>query len=83
MSECTGNDGGFTLSNGCRLPAVGLGTFQSDGDNSKVKDIVLTALKAGYRHIDTAAAYGNEKEVGQAIRESGVARVEIFVTTKL
>ena len=73
----------FTLHNGQALPAVGLGTFQSDGGNSQVKSIVLAALKQGYRHIDTATAYGNEKDVGCAIRESGVPRAELFITTKL
>jgi L-arabinose reductase len=65
------------------IPAVGFGTFQGDDGNCQVKAAVLAALRRGFRHIDTAAAYGNEKEVGQAIRESGIARTEIFVTTKL
>ena len=66
------------------IPAVGLGTFQGDdGNNSSVKEVVLMALRNGYRHIDTAAAYGNEKEVGDAIKESGIPRTDIFVTTKL
>ncbi|KAF4631258.1 hypothetical protein G7Y89_g6872 [Cudoniella acicularis] len=68
---------------GVSIPAVGFGTFQGDNGNSKVKDVVLTALRNGYRHIDTAAAYGNEKEVGETIKESGLPRSEIFVTTKL
>lgn len=71
------------LVHGISIPAVGFGTFQSDGNNSRVKEAVLQALKCGYRHIDTGAAYGNEKEVGQAIEESGIPRGEIFVTTKL
>ncbi|KFY40756.1 hypothetical protein V495_05287 [Pseudogymnoascus sp. VKM F-4514 (FW-929)] len=65
------------------IPAVGFGTFQGDDGNSRVKEAVLKALRPGYRHIDTALAYRNEKEVGQAIKESGVPRKEIFVTTKL
>ena len=65
------------------IPAVGIGTFQGDDSNGNVKDIVLKALRSGYRHIDTAAAYGNESEVGKAIKESGIRREEIFVTTKL
>lgn len=65
------------------ISAVGFGTFQGEDGNSKVKEAVLTALKNGYRHIDTAAAYGNEKEVGEAIKESGIPRADIFVTTKL
>ena len=68
---------------GISLPAVGLGTFQGDAGNGKVKEVVLKALKCGYRHIDTASAYGNEQEVGEAIKESGIPRESIFVTTKL
>ena len=69
--------------NGIAIPAVGIGTFQGDDGNGNVKEIVLKALQSGYRHIDTAAAYGNEREVGEAIKESGIRREEIFVTTKL
>jgi alcohol dehydrogenase (NADP+) len=69
--------------NGVSISAVGLGTFQGDDGNDCVKEIVLKALQKGYRHIDTAAAYGNEKAVGEAIRESGIRREKIFVTTKL
>lgn len=65
------------------IPAVGLGNFQGDDGNGKVKQAVLHALKSGYKHIDTAAAYGNEKEVGEAIKESGLSRADIFMTTKL
>lgn len=68
---------------GCFIPAVGLGTFQGDLGNSLVKQIVTAAIRKGYRHIDTAAAYGNEKEVGDAIKESGLSRNEFFITTKL
>jgi len=73
----------FTLNDGTRVPAVGLGTFQSEGDNSLVKEAVLKSLKLGYRHIDGASAYGNEKEIGEAIKESGIPREEIYVTSKL
>ncbi|TLS25902.1 hypothetical protein PpBr36_07276 [Pyricularia pennisetigena] len=73
----------FELNNGQKIPAVGLGTFQSEDDNSRVKEAVKTALKMGYRHIDGAHAYGNEKEIGEAIKESGIPREEIFVTSKL
>lgn len=73
----------FTLNNGITVPAVGFGTFQGDSGNSKVKDAVLTALKLGYRHIDGAHAYGNEREIGAAIKESGIPRKEIFLTSKL
>ena len=83
MSESLQTSRGFTLNDKSTLPAVGLGTFQGDTDNALVKDVVLVALRHGYRHIDTAAAYGNEKEVGRAIRESQIPRHELFITTKL
>lgn len=70
-----------TLNTGAEIPIIGLGTWQS-GPN-EVYNAVLSALKAGYRHIDTALAYGNESEVGAAIRDSGVPRADIWVTTKL
>lgn len=73
----------FILNNGRTLPKVGLGTFQGDHGNSQVKEIVSAAIKSGYRHIDCATAYGNEKEVGSAIQDSGIARNELFITTKL
>lgn len=72
----------FTLSNGVRIPKIGFGTWQIP-DGPAAYDSVATALDAGYRHIDTARAYGNEASVGRAIRDSGLARDEIFVTTKL
>ena len=68
---------------GVDVPAVGLGTFQGESDNSCVKEVVLKALRLGYKHIDTATAYGNEKEVGEAIKASGISRNDIFITTKL
>ncbi len=68
---------------GVSIPAVGFGTWQGGNGNSQVKEAVLLALKNGYRHIDTAFAYGNEKEVGEAMKESGVPRSQIFVTSKL
>ena len=72
----------YTLSNGQTIPVVGFGTWQTpDGDVAEAS--VLAALKAGYRHIDTAAAYKNEESVGRAIAKSGVPREEIFLTTKL
>ncbi|KAK8116002.1 aldo-keto reductase [Apiospora sp. TS-2023a] len=73
----------FTLNNGKEVPAVGLGTFQSEDGNSKVAATVKLALELGYRHIDCAAAYGNEREVGLGIKESDVSRSKIFVTSKL
>ncbi|KAJ0277666.1 hypothetical protein COL940_007645 [Colletotrichum noveboracense] len=73
----------FTLNNGRKVPAVGFGTFQGTEGNSKVKDAVKLALSLGYRHIDGANVYGNEKDIGEAIKESGIPREEIFVTSKL
>ncbi|KAI5921325.1 aldo-keto reductase [Camillea tinctor] len=73
----------FTLNNGIEVPAIGLGTFQGDLGNAGVKEAVKLALSLGYRHIDGASAYGNERDIGQAIRESGVSRQDIFVTSKL
>jgi diketogulonate reductase-like aldo/keto reductase len=70
-----------SLNNGVEMPMLGLGTWQSGP--SVIEDAVLWALEAGYRHIDTAAIYGNEEGVGRAIRKSGVPREEIFVTTKI
>jgi diketogulonate reductase-like aldo/keto reductase len=67
--------------NGAGIPAIGLGTWQLNGDTAL--RCVEVALKAGYRHIDTAAMYGNEREIGEAIRRSGVRRDDIFLTTKV
>jgi diketogulonate reductase-like aldo/keto reductase len=72
----------FTLSNGVKIPCIGFGTWQTPDGDVAVSS-VKAALKAGYRHIDTAAIYGNEESVGRAIKESGVPRKEIFLTTKL
>ncbi|MCQ2412164.1 MAG: aldo/keto reductase [Sphaerochaetaceae bacterium] len=76
----------YTLSNGYQIPCVGFGTWQSP-DGETAYNATMAALKAGYRHIDTAAGYGNEASVGKAINdfmnESGVKREEIFITTKL
>ncbi len=72
----------FTLNDGNKIPAIGFGTFQIPSDGSTYK-AVSTALKLGYRHIDTAVAYFNEGEVGQAVRDSGIPRDEIWVTSKL
>lgn len=71
----------FTLNTGAKIPAIGLGTWKSKP--SEVREAVKVALQRGYRHIDTALAYGNEEEVGQGIRDSGVPREEIWITTKL
>lgn len=70
------------LNNGIKIPMFGLGTYLNDKGKQAI-DSILYALEIGYRHIDTAAMYNNEKEVGEAIRESGIPREEIFVTTKL
>ena len=71
----------YTLSNGVEIPKLGLGTWMIDND--KVAEAVKEAVKLGYRHIDTAQAYANESGVGDGIRECGVAREELFITTKL
>ncbi|MCJ1383110.1 hypothetical protein MMC17_006223 [Xylographa soralifera] len=71
----------FTLNTGEKIPAIGLGTWQSRPN--EVTEAVKIALHKGYRHIDTALAYGNEAEVGKGIKESGVPRNEIWLTTKL
>ena len=71
----------FVLSNGILIPCLGFGTWQSPPDEAASS--VRHALLSGYRHIDTAAQYGNEPDVGRGIRESGVPREEIFLTTKL
>ncbi|MBB4036368.1 diketogulonate reductase-like aldo/keto reductase [Dysgonomonas hofstadii] len=70
------------LNNGVEMPWVGLGVFRIE-DNKEAERVVKTALSAGYRHIDTAMYYHNEEAVGKAIRESGIPREEIFVTTKM
>ena len=70
-----------TLSDGNSIPTVGLGVWQVS-DGSECEDAVRWALEAGYRHIDTAQAYGNEASVGKALRDSGVPRDEVFITTK-
>ena len=70
------------LMNGISIPSVGFGTWQTP-DGETAVEAVKTALEAGYRHIDTAAIYRNERSVGQAIEESGIDRSEIFVTSKV
>lgn len=70
----------FKLNTGASIPAIGFGTWQ---DKDAQEEAVLTALKAGYRHIDTAHVYGTEEAVGKAIKKSGVDRSELFITTKL
>lgn len=70
------------LNNGMEIPIFGLGVFQS-ANGTETENAVLWALEEGYRHIDTAAVYGNEESVGSAIIKSGIPRNDIFVTTKL
>ena len=72
----------ITLNDGNQIPAVGFGVFMIE-NGGPAYDAVLAALKAGYRHIDTAAAYFNEEDVGRAVRDSGISREEIFITSKL
>ncbi|WP_129664168.1 aldo/keto reductase [Phytoactinopolyspora endophytica] len=71
----------ITLNNGVEIPQLGFGVFKVEPE--KTKETTLTALDVGYRHIDTAEMYGNEKGVGEAVRTSGISRDEIFVTSKL
>jgi len=70
------------LNNGTKIPYLGLGVFQCN-DGAETVNAVRWGIEAGYKHIDTAAAYRNEKSVGQAIRETGIKRDKLFVTTKL
>lgn len=72
----------YTLANGMTIPKVGFGTWQSK-NGEEAYQAVKTALEVGYRHIDTAAVYGNEESVGRAIKDSGIAREDLFITTKL
>ena len=72
----------FQLRNKVEIPCIGYGTWKTpDGETASVS--VKTAIELGYRHIDTAAAYGNETSVGEGIRESGISREQLFVTSKV
>jgi 2,5-diketo-D-gluconate reductase B len=71
----------FVEAHGCRIPQIGLGTMTLTGEAGV--QAIKTALKIGYRHLDTAAHYGNEKENGEALRASGVKREDVFITTKI
>jgi diketogulonate reductase-like aldo/keto reductase len=71
----------ITLNNGVQMPVLGLGTWQITG--KKAEEVIQSALGIGYRHIDTAAAYHNESDIGKALKVSGVPREDIFITTKL
>jgi 2,5-diketo-D-gluconate reductase A len=81
LNTLKGMDMELTLNNGVTMPALGLGVFQSPPEQTTAA--VEAALAAGYRHIDTAAAYGNEREVGEGIRRSGVDRADVFIETKV
>lgn len=72
----------LTMNNGVQIPQLGLGVFQTP-DGKATSQAVTWALQAGYRHIDTAMIYGNEESVGQGIRDSGLKRRDVFLTTKL
>ncbi|SDX44243.1 aldo/keto reductase [Hymenobacter psychrophilus] len=74
--------GTWPLANGVEIPYLGLGVWQAE-DGAEVQQAVKWALEAGYRHIDTASIYKNEEGVGQAIRESGVPREDVFITSKV
>lgn len=82
MAKFTSLTDTYTLSNGVQIPCIGLGTWQVPDGEAAYK-AVRDALEIGYRHVDTAAVYGNEASVGRAIRDSGIPREEIFVTSKL
>ena len=71
----------ITLNDGSHIPQLGFGVFQID--ESETKEATLTALEVGYRHIDTAEMYGNERGVGAAVRDSGLKRCDVYVTSKL
>src|SRR5688500_12701660 len=73
---------GVKLSHGGELPWLGLGVYQSSGD-AETANVVRTAIQLGYRSVDTASLYGNERGVGEAIRTCGVPREDLFVTTKV
>jgi len=75
-------DTSYTMSNGVEIPAIGFGTWQTPDDEVGY-NAVMKALACGYRHIDTAAIYGNESSVGRAIKDSGIERSQIFLTTKV
>jgi len=74
-------DRNIVLNNGVKIPQLGLGTWFIDDD--KVADAVKAAVEIGYRHIDTAQAYGNERGVGEGVRTCGIPREELFVVSKV
>lgn len=82
QTKITDIKGSFELRNGVQMPYLGLGTYQSDNDQ-EVVNAIKSAIKIGYRHIDTAAVYKNEEGVGKGIRESGIDRSELFLVSKV
>lgn len=76
-----GRQPSVTLPSGLEIPRLGLGTWQLDGDDAR--RVVSAALDAGYRHVDTAQGYDNEREVGRGLADSGIDRAEVFLTTKI
>jgi len=80
--DLSNSNAAYTLSNGVKIPVIAFGTWQVK-NGEEAYNAVTNALKAGYRHIDSAEGYYNEESVGLAIRESGIARKDIFLTTKL
>lgn len=82
MDEMKSLQDSYTLNNGVKVPCVGFGTWRTP-DGEVAVSAVVEAIKQGYRHIDTAAIYGNEKSVGKAIKASGVPREKLFITSKL
>lgn len=73
----------ITLNNGVKIPQLGFGTALISEDEGKTVDVILQAIDAGYRHLDTAMVYHNERAVGKAVKQSGIPREEFFITTKL
>lgn len=82
MEQTNGNQTYLTLNNGVQMPQFGLGVYSIPAGEVTYNS-VMTALKAGYRHIDTAHAYHNERSVGQAVKDSGISRDSIWITSKL
>ena len=81
MQKLTSLTSDLKLSNGVTIPGLGYGTYQTPPEDAY--RAVTDALAVGYRHIDTAALYGNESGVGQAVKDSGLKREEVFITSKL
>lgn len=82
MNDFKSLEDSFTLNNGYKIPCIGFGTWQTP-EGETALNAVKEAIKLGYKHIDTAAIYGNEKSVGKAIKESGINRNELFITSKV